>query len=167
MSTFTVATAYTYAHTVTHVTTKMLLTLKEIIRQVGLDPSSFAEDWQTYELAISTWLNSRHLQKVILEVYDPSTSKLATAWEIEIVYVSIGDGAMWVDTDAIRYAILKAGCVPSTCRYDIVVQTAAGRPDVPKWGSVRLRSRDGFRRYSLGATIGGDGLSAQAAYWSR
>jgi hypothetical protein len=167
MSTFTVAIAHTYAHTVAHVTTKMLLTLKEIIRQIGLDPSTFTDDWDTYEQAISTWLNSRHLQKVILEVYDPSTNMLVTAWEIDIVYVSIGDGSMWVDTDAIRYAIQKAGCVPSTCRYEIVLETAAGHPDVPKWGRVRLRSRDGFKRYSLGATIGGDGLSAQTAYWSR
>lgn len=62
-----------YAYTVTYVTTKMLLVLKEIIREIGLDPSSFTSDWDSYEEAISTWLSSRHLQQVTLEVYDPSS----------------------------------------------------------------------------------------------
>ena len=38
-----------YAITVTHVTAKILLTLKEIIRDIGLDPSKAAKDWETYE----------------------------------------------------------------------------------------------------------------------
>lgn len=167
MSAFAIATAYTYTHTVNYVTTKMILSLKEIIREIGLDPSVLADDWASYERAISTWLNSRHLKKVILEVYDPSTNHLATIWEMDIVYASVGDGSMWVDTDALRYAIRKAGCVPSACRYDIILRTATGRPAVSGWGPGSLRPRDGFRRYSVGATVGGDGLSAETAYWSR
>ncbi len=74
MSTFTVA--ITYTHTVTYVTTKILLTLKEIIREIGLDPVRFTDSWHAYEGAISTWLSSRHLQCVSLEVYDPRTQRL-------------------------------------------------------------------------------------------
>src|SRR5262249_7248564 len=107
MSTFTVA--ITYTHTVTYVTTKMLLTLKEIIREIGLNPASFADSWQTYERAISTWLSSRHLQRVTLEVYNPRTSSLVTRWDMDVLYATIGDGALWVDTAAVRYFIAKAG----------------------------------------------------------
>ena len=39
-----------YAYTVTYVTTKMLLMLKEIIREIGLDPSNFTDDWGTYDM---------------------------------------------------------------------------------------------------------------------
>ncbi|MDT5151711.1 MAG: hypothetical protein QOI01_3444, partial [Mycobacterium sp.] len=59
----------TYAHTVTYVTTKMLLVLKEIIREIGLDPAHFTDDFDTYEDAVTTWLSSRHLQQIALEVY--------------------------------------------------------------------------------------------------
>ena len=165
MSTFTVS--ITYTHTVTHVTTKMLLTLKEIIREIGLDPARFTDSWDTYERAISAWLSSRHLQRVSLEVYDPRTNVLVTRWDLDVVYATVGDGSLWVDTAAIRYSIAKAGLVASTCKYDLILTTAAGRPDVAGWGPCDFRSTDGFKRYSVGATIGGNGLAAQAAYWSR
>lgn len=165
MSTYTVS--ITYTHTVTYVTTKMLLTLKEIIREIGLDPARFTDSWDSNERAISTWLASRHLQRVILEVYDPRTNALVTRWDMDVVYASVGDGVLWVDTAAVRYAIAKAGLVASSCRYDIILTTAPGRPDVVGWGSCDFRSTDGFKRYIVGATVGGNGLSANTAYWSR
>jgi Bacterial HORMA domain 2 len=155
-----------YAETVTYVTTKMLLVLKEIIREIGLDPSRFTNDWETYEDAVSTWLASRHLQRVTLEVYDPRTNNLVTRWDMDVVYSTIGEGRLWVDTAAVRYAIVKQGLAPSSCLYDIILRAPGGQ-QVVGWGSCQLRSTDGFRRYSIGATVGGNGLSAQTAYWSR
>lgn len=165
MSTFTVG--ITYAHTVTHVTTKMLLTLKEIIREIGLDPTKFSDDWDSNERAISAWLNSRHLEKVVLEVYNGKTGAPVTRWDLDVVYATVGDGSLWVDTAAIRYAIAKAGTVPSSCRYDIVLINRPGRPDVKGWSPCKLRSTEGMNRYAVGATIGASGLSTEAAYWSR
>lgn len=165
MSTFTVA--ITYTHTVTHVTTKMLLTLKEIIREIGLDPSRFTDDWASNERAISTWLNSRDLERVVLEVYDSRDGNLVTRWDMDVFYASVGDGALWVDTAAIRYSIAKAGVVPSSCHYDILLQAKPGRPDVFGWGPGGFRSTEGLSRYCVGATVGGNGLSAHTAYWSR
>lgn len=157
----------TYAYTVTYVTTKMLLILKEIIREIGLDPSRFTDDFGTYEDAVSTWLTSCHLQRITLEVYDPRTDGLITRWDIDVVYSTVGNGRLWVDTAAVRYAIVKAGIAPSSCSYDIKLKNAPGRPDVPGWGPCDFRSTDGFRRYSTGAAVGGNELTAQTAYWSR
>ena len=156
-----------YAHTVTYVTTKMLLVLKEIIREIGLDPANFTDNWATYEDAVATWLASRHLERVTLEVYDPHADNLVTRWDIDVVYTSVGDGSLWVDTAAIRYAIAKAGLAPSSCKYDIKMKNKPGRPHVHGWGPCDFRSTDGFMRYSVGATLGGNGLAAQTAYWSR
>jgi hypothetical protein len=162
-STFTVS----YTHTVTYVTTKMLLTLKEIIREIGLDPSRFSDSWALYETGLSTWLTSRHLEGVVLEVYNSLTNALVTRWDIDVLYTTVGDGSLWVDTAAIRYAIAKAGLVPLSCRYDLIFCTAPGRPEVRGFSSCSFRSTDGFRRYAIGTTIGGNGLAAQTAYWSR
>ncbi|MGO8974336.1 MAG: HORMA domain containing protein [Steroidobacteraceae bacterium] len=161
-STFTIS----YTHTVTYVTAKMLLLLKEIIREIGLDPSKLAHDWGSYEAAMSTWLTSRHLQKVTLEVYDPTNDRLITRWDLDIEYGPTGDGALWVDTAAIHYQILKAGLVPSSCQYQIKLVSPGGRA-VPGWGTVPFRSTLGFNRYCIGATIGGNGISTQASYWGR
>jgi hypothetical protein len=165
MSTSTISISYTY--TVTYVTTKMLLTLKEIIREIGLDPSNFTADWAAYERGITTWLTSRHLERVTLEIYRPKTSALVTRWDIDVIYDTVGDGSLWVDTAAIRYAIAKAGAVPSICDYEIKLKNAAGRPAVAGWSEGSFRSTDGLKRYAVGATIGGNGLAAQTAYWSR
>jgi hypothetical protein len=156
-----------YAYTVTYVTTKMLHLLSNIIRDIGLDPSKFTRDWRVYEDGISTWLASGHLQRVTLEVYDPRTNSLITRWDIDVVYSSIGDGNLWVDGAAVRYAIAKAGLVPASCLYDIKVRNNPSAPLVSGWNDCSFRPTDGFQRYSVGAAVGGNGLSAQAAYWSR
>jgi hypothetical protein len=163
MTTFTVN--YTYAHTVSYVTTKMLLLLKEIIREIGLDPSSFAKDWDTNEMAIATWLASGHLRRVTLEVYSKDTGKLVTRWDMEVLYSTVGDGSLWVDTDAIHYNIVKAGVAPSGCNYDIILRTRPGRPAVDGWGPGALRSTEALTRYNIGATVGGNGLTSETAYW--
>src|SRR4051812_17830553 len=95
----------TYAHTVTYVTDKLLLSVKEIIRESGLSPAKMSRDWTTIERGVSTWIRSKHLDKIILEIFDPNTGRLISRWDLEIIYGYGGDGSMWVDTDAIRYSI--------------------------------------------------------------
>jgi hypothetical protein len=104
---------------------------------------------------------------VVLEVYNPLTNALVTRWDIDVLYTTVGDGALWVDTAAIRYAIAKAGLAPASCRYDLIFRTAPGHPHVAGFSACGFRSTDGFRRYAIGTTIGGNGLAAQTAYWSR
>jgi hypothetical protein len=156
-----------YAYTVTYITDKMLFLLKEIIRDIGLDPAKFASDWATYENAVRTWLASRHLERIRLEVYDPANNTLVTFWDIDVVYATVGDGSLWVDAAAVRYAIIKQGHTPSSCRYDIKVINKPGWEAVPGWGACELRSTEGFKRYAVGSAVGGNGLSAEVAYWSR
>jgi hypothetical protein len=165
MSTSTFVISYSY--TVTYVATKMVNLLKEIIREIGLSPANLAGSWASYEDAIATWLASRHLERVTLEVYDPRDDSLVRKWDIDVLYSSAGDGSLWVDTGAIRYAIAKAGLAPSSCLYEIKVKNKPGRPRIDGWEPCDFRSTEGFRRYSVGAAVGGNGLSGQVAYWSR
>ena len=60
MSTFVVVNTYT--HSVTYVTDKMLMSLKEIIRCSGLSPEKLVADWRVLQDGIRTWLNSRDLE---------------------------------------------------------------------------------------------------------
>ncbi|MGO9791255.1 MAG: HORMA domain containing protein [Solirubrobacteraceae bacterium] len=168
MSTF--AFVNTYAYSVTHLSDNMLRGLQELIRELGLSPKKFADDWKSSDLAISTWLSSRHLNKLALEIYDPSKpSKAILVPEFDIVYGSDADedGSFWVDSDALRYEILKAGVLPSQCTYSLVCFNKPGRPEVDGWGAVDSRSREGMTRYVAGRTIGAPGLSANSAYWAR
>jgi hypothetical protein len=155
----------TSAHTVTYVTDKLLLSLKEIVRGSGLNPGKMASQWEALELGIWTWLNSKHLKQVHLEIFNPITQKLVCRWDLDIMYGYGGDGGFWVDTDAIRYNISKAGLIPSSCDYRITVDNLPGAATVLGWGDCTLYSTEGLSRYSVGTTIGGNGIGAGVAYW--
>lgn len=165
MSTSVAVTTYAAVHTTSYVTSKMLLLFKEIIREVGLDPGKLTDDWEVLERGISTWLRTQHLQRIRLEIYNPTTDKLVCPWDLDVVYGYGSDGTFWTDAESIRYSIRKAGLIPSNCRYKFTVFTSDGRPDVDGWSKCTARSTEGFRRYSIGSTIGGNGIGTDVSYW--
>lgn len=156
---------YSYTYSVTYVADNILKSLKDIIRLSGLDPSEFANDWQTYTNAMRTWLESGHLDKVVLEIYNPKTDALVIRWDIEIAYGwTDGDGSFWTDTEQLKYAIRKAGIAPNEARYRLIMENKAGRPDVTGWSSTQYRSTTGMVRQSAGTTIEHNGLGARTSY---
>lgn len=76
----------TYTHSVAFVTDKMLASLKRIVSWSGLDPSKIAGDWVVLENGIRTWLGSKHLVRVVLEVFNPKTDGLVGRWDFDISY---------------------------------------------------------------------------------
>jgi len=158
--------SYSRTQSVTYVAENILKSLKDIIRLSGMDPTKLVGGWVSNQLAISTWLASEHLEKVVLEIYSPVTGKLVTRWDIDIVYSwSTGDGNFWVDTDQLRYAIKKTGTAPENVTYRLMLKTKPGEPTVLGWGSSPFLSTEGFVRHTLGSTIEHNGLGASAAYW--
>jgi len=157
----------TYTHSVTYVTDQMLRSLKLLVTLIGLDQTKFIEQWPIYERGVKTWLESGHLQTVILEVSHPSHG-LVTRCDFSIDYgYGNGDGSMWVDTEALKYSITKIGVIPAQCNYSVSVLTAAGRPSVEGWGTGTLLPTTNFIKQSLGTTIGTHAIGAQAGYWRK
>ena len=157
----------TYAHTVTYVTDKLLLCVTDIIRESGLSPAKMSKEWVVLERGVSAWIQSKHLEQIVLEIFNPITGALVSRWDIGIIYGYGGDGSLWVDTEVIKYSIKKAGLIPSTCNYEVIVTNKPNWPAVEGWSGCRLRSTEGFSRHSIGTTIGGTGLGADIAYWGR
>lgn len=159
---------YSYTHSVTYVANNILKSLKDIIRLSGLDPAKLVTGWESNMRALRTWLDSGHLQRVVLEIYDPKTDDLITRWDVDIVYCwSSGDGTFWTDTDQLKYHIRKAGVAPGEASYRLLMDNKLGRPDVEGWSPTNYRSTDGMVRQSLGATIEHSGLGASTAYWRK
>lgn len=164
----TVVSVNTYTHSVTYVANNLLFCLQEIIKKSGLDPSKIAEDWEVLERGLSTWLGTKDLETVTLEVFDPRTNALVGRWDFTIGYSwSEGSGAFWLDADQVRYAILKQGILPSSCAYRVVTDTKAGRPDVEGWSTTSYLATAGFVRHSIGTTMDAAGLSASATYYRK
>jgi hypothetical protein len=159
---------YSKTHSVTYVADNILKSLKDIIRLSGLDPSEFVGDWQTNMRAVRTWLESGHLNRIMLEIYNPKTDALIERWDIDVAYGGAGgDGSFWLDTEQLKYAIRKAGVAPSEARYCLKIDTKEGRPDVAGWSRGQCRSTSGMVRQSLGATIEHGALSASTSYLRR
>ena len=105
-----------------------------------------------------------HVAILVLVVVD----LLVGGWAVEIMYAySADDGAFWTDTEAIRYAIRKAGGHPASCRYDIKVRNASGARDVDGWTSTTMRSTAGLVEQRIGTTVGASGLSGGFSYYRR
>lgn len=77
---------YTYTHSVTYVADNILKSFREIIRLSGLNPKELSETWESKLRALSTWIESKDLEKVILEIYHPVTGGLIVRWDLDIVY---------------------------------------------------------------------------------
>ena len=165
MATTVQVNVHTYA--TTHVATNLIRSLKQLVIGCGLNAAKLVRDWQTLEQGVATWLRTRHLKGLILEIYNPSTNKLVKRFDFDIDYTyhPNGDGDLWIDPDTVDYAIRKAGSVPSSCFYDIFADTAAGRPDVPGWTTGTFRSTSHLQRRSVGAATGGGDLGASLNYW--
>ena len=159
---------FSYTHSVVYVADNILKSLKDIVRLSGLDPARLAGDWEVLLRGISTWIESQHLETVTLEIYDPVTDKIINRWDVSVVYTWSADaGNFWTDTDQLKYAINKAGLVPSQAGYRVLVHNKAGRPDVEGWNGTSYRSTDGMVRQSLGTTIEHNGLGANTSYWRK
>jgi hypothetical protein len=161
LSTITVS----YTHSVTYVASKMLASMKDIIRDIGLNPSHLVKLWTTYEHGLTIWLSGRHVEGMILEVFDQATDKLITRWDIDVEYEPFEEEIFWADTAEVKREIERTGRVPSSCQYRILVSTGPNAPDIPGWTRVPLRSTDGLTRNVLGATVRATGISGSTAHW--
>ncbi len=70
----TIVSTYSHTHSVVYVADNILKSLKDIIRLSGLQPEKFADDWEVNRRGIAAWLESAHLELVILEILGPSCS---------------------------------------------------------------------------------------------
>ena len=155
-----------HTHSITYVADNILRSFKDILLYSGLDPGKFAATRDVLHRGISTWIESSHLRKIVLEVYNSSMNKLIGRWDINISYEwTGGDGQFWTDTEAIRFAIRKAGLLPATAEYTVLVDNAPGYPLVAGWSTTTFRSTAGMIEQRIGTTIEASGLSGGISYY--
>lgn len=155
-----------YTHATTYVADNILKSLKDILVYSGLAPDKLAADREVLHRGISAWIESGHLRTIVLEVYNPSTDAVVGRWDIHITYEwSGGDGQFWTDTEAIRFAIKKAGVLPSTARYAVIVDLKDNASNVPGWSATTFRSTTGLVAQRIGTTVEASGLSGGLSYY--
>jgi hypothetical protein len=160
----------TNVYATTHVATNLLGGIRSIIRGSGLNPDRLRDQWGTLEHGTATWLASRHLKMVTLEVYDPGKRPTDLVgrfdFTIDYGYYPGGDGELWLDPDTVAYTIRKNGSFPARCQYRIVIDNAPGYAEIPGWTATAYRSTAGFTRQTVGTALGGGSLGAGLSYYT-
>src|SRR3546814_2128906 len=87
----TIVAVNTYTHSVTYVADNILKSMKDIILLSGLDPTNLVDGWASKMRALQTWLASRHLDVVVLEILNSKTDALLGRWDIDVVYTTGSD----------------------------------------------------------------------------
>src|SRR5258706_609380 len=108
---------YSQTHNVVFLSDNLRNTLRDVIRECGLSPDRLMQDWGTIERGIRTWLESGHLNNVVVEFFKPGTSSAVARWDFPIGYSGSGvSDYMWRDTNYLKQLIAKCalpspGCV--------------------------------------------------------
>src|SRR5690348_1311005 len=96
--------AYSYAHNVTFVADNMRNVLRDVIRENGLNPYELMVQWDSWiARGVRTWLDSGHLNTIVIEFYRPGRTEVSARWDFPIEYTGSGvDDDMWLDKSHLR-----------------------------------------------------------------
>jgi hypothetical protein len=152
-------------HIVTFLTDKVLKSIGDIVRDSGLSMTKFTKDRALFERGIKAWLNSGHLEYVVLEIYDSTTDKLIKKWVFE--FHEDGDGGVdfWFNPEEIKYHLLKAGKPPATCNYCLIIHNKPGRPDVEGFVKGSPRDSTHLNQFSVGTTVSASTSNVRTNYF--
>lgn len=160
--------AYARSHTAAYVSDKIRTLMKRLIRTYGLDPQALADAWDEWvERAARTWMETGHLYGFVIEFYRVGGTVALGRWDFPIRYDGDGEAALWVDDDHFAASIAKAGAPPSGCTYRILLQTHAGRPEVPGVITTNYLSIGNLTPRETGTMIVTPDLMASARYYKK
>src|SRR6266852_1223541 len=131
MATHVYSHVYTQTHSIVFLSDNLRNTLREILRENGINPSKLMQDWRDIERGIRPWLESGHLMSVVIEFSRPGSSMASARWEFPIRYDGSGvDEDMWLDKAYLRQLIAKSARPTIDCIYRIVLSVGPGAPKV-------------------------------------
>ena len=166
MSTYAYAQVFTQTHSIVFLSDNLRNTLREVIRENGISPQKLVQDWEVIEQGIHTWLQSRHLNNIVVEFFKPGASIASARWEFPIGYTGSGvEDDMWLDKAYLRQLIAKAKRPTTDCTYRILLCTNAGAPTVAGFTSCTFLSTGQLAARQAGTVISTGHITAGATYW--
>lgn len=158
--------SYARSHTSVYVSDKLRNFLKILVRHYGLDPQGVVDAWSDWvDLAARTWLETGHLESIVIEFYRPGHDIADARWDFPIRYDGNGVDEMWIDRLFFEDSFAKAKAPPAGSHYRIVLITDPSRPDVPGVSRTTLRSINGLTAREVGTVIATPDIMASARYY--
>ncbi len=164
MATYT--QTYARTHSIVFLSDNLRNSLREIIRENGLDPLRLMQDWQEIQNGVRTWLDSGHLKTVIVEFFKPGAGAASARWEFPVLYTGSGvEDDMWLDKSYLRQLVAKAARPTSDSSYRIVLSLRDGAPSVDGFGPCTLLSTGNLAARQAGMVIATGHMTASVTYW--
>ena len=160
------STAYAQTHSIVFLSDNLRNTLREVIRENGLNPEKLMQDWDTIEKGIRTWLGTRHLTGIVIEFFRAGATQVAARWDFPIGYTGSGvNDDMWLDKNYLRQLIAKSKRPTSDCTYRVVLLTNRGAPKVDGFSDCTLFSTAQLIARQAGTVIATGHMTAGVTYW--
>jgi hypothetical protein len=154
---------------VTYVSNEILNSLIRIVDKRGLGLDYINQNKNTIADGLFTWLGTRHLEKVVLEIYDSDKNgvleRFDMCFEYSAVVPSTSDSIFETNLKKLEDFLGRLPNLPADANYRVVVVLGDGAPDVPGWSPTSLRSVDHLKNQKLGGFIRADYIGAAMEYW--
>lgn len=158
--------SFTRTHTSVFVSDKLRNFLKILVRHYGLNPQGVVDAWSEWvDRAARTWMETGHLEAIVIEFYQPGSTITSARWDFPIRYDGNGVDEMWVDRVFLEASFAKSKAPPAGCLYRIVLVTDPNRPDIPGVGPTTFRSVNGMAARDAGTVIATPDVMASARYY--
>lgn len=153
----------------------------------GLGTDKISSKREKLESALYTYLNTRHLRKVSIEVYEEGASKSDEAIERFDLSYEVKDPDSLSDSEVQRLQdkdfnqyreevmeqLQELESLPDNVDYRILIWCAPEnnhgqkKPDVDGWSSTTARSTDHLQKKDLGDAVNTGAVNADASLWFR
>lgn len=177
----------TWTQTTNFVVTSTVGFLFDYAQARGLGTDRISNKREELESALYTYINTRHLRKVSIEVYEQGASKSDEAIErFDLTYevkdpddLSDSDIQRLQDKDFNQYRkdvmeqLQELDTLPQNVDYRILIWCAPEndlgqpKPDVEGWSSTTARSTDQLEKKDLGDAVNTGPINADASIWIR
>lgn len=160
------ARTFTQTHSVVFLSDNLRNTLREVIRENGISPNRLMQDWGTIERGIQTWLQSGHLNNVVVEFFRPGANSSSARWDFPIGYSGSGvTDDMWLDKNYLQQIIAKSARPSTDCTYRILLCTDDGAPYVRGFSSCSFLSTGNLTARQAGTVVATCHMTAGVTYW--
>lgn len=142
--------------------------LIEIPSMRGLDTGYMTSNLQIISKGLQTWICTRDLKRVHLEIFHPTTDKAVETWQMGLSYETSGTGKtneFRTDMDKLKDFASKLGKLKAGCCYRVVVDLEDGAPHVEGWAPTTLRDISHLIKKNFGAFIGTPKIGVEMEYW--
>jgi hypothetical protein len=157
---------YNQAHSFVFLSDNMRNVLREVIRENAISPDKLMQEWGTIERGIRAWLDSGHLNNIVVEFFKPGAAEADARWDVPIGYSGSGvDDDMWLDKNYLRQIIAKSKRPSSRCTYRVLLCTDDGAPAVDGFTRCTFLSTGQMSARQAGTVIATGHVTAGATYW--